>query len=218
MKTRGSLPGALICAIVLSLFGIRQSLSVQPKDASKSQEFHEAGAVAASARQHPVDTQKSTLTVRVYKAGIFSALGHDHEIAAPIASGAVDAATARVELHMKAGELRVRDPNVSEKDRAAIQQTMLGPEVLDVERDPEIVFRSVGAEPMGAGSWRLRGDLTLHGQTRPVTVEVKDTGGHYVGTSRLKQTDFGIKPVKVAGGTVRVKDEIRIEFDIQMAH
>jgi len=30
----------------------------------------------------------------------------------------------------------------------------------------------------------------------------------------LKQTDFGIKPVTIAGGTVKVKDELTIEFDI----
>ena len=54
--------------------------------------------------------------------------------------------------------------------------------------------------------------LTLHGQTRVVAVEARETGGHYLRSSRFKQTDFGIKPVKVAGGTIRVKDEIRIEL------
>jgi hypothetical protein len=38
-----------------------------------------------------------------------------------------------------------------------------------------------------------------------------------VGNAVVKQSDFGIKPVKVAGGTVKVKDEVRIEFDIQLA-
>ena len=72
-------------------------------------------------------------------------------------------------------------------------------------------------EPAGAGSWSVHGELTLHGQTRPVAVEVREKSGHYVGTARLKQTDFGIKPIKIAGGTVRVKDEVRIDFDIQLA-
>ena len=155
--------------------------------------------------------------VRVYKAGVFSAFGHDHEIAAPIASGSIDTAVQQAELRVNAGALQVRDPKGSDKDRAEIQSTMLGPQVLDAERYPEIVFRSTGAEPMGTGSWRVHGNLSLHGETRAVTVEVRETGGHYVGSSRFKQTEFGIKPVKVAGGTVRVKDEIRIEFDIQLA-
>ena len=38
-----------------------------------------------------------------------------------------------------------------------------------------------------------------------------------VGSARLRQTEFGIKPPKIAGGTVRVKDEIRLDFDIQRA-
>jgi hypothetical protein len=38
--------------------------------------------------------------------------------------------------------------------------------------------------------------------------------GHYRGSVPLKQTDFGITPVRIAGGAVKVKDEIKIEFDI----
>jgi polyisoprenoid-binding protein YceI len=63
----------------------------------------------------------------------------------------------------------------------------------------------------------VNGSLTLHGQTRPVVVTVRETAGHFTGVSRLKQSDFGIAPIKVAGGAVRVKDEIQIEFDIQLA-
>jgi len=173
--------------------------------------------VAADAQQRAIDTEKSTLTVRVSKAGLLSVLGHNHEITAPIARGIVDATARWVELHTNAGGLQVRDPDVSSKDRAQIRSTMLGPEVLDSQRYPEIVFRSTAAEPSGTGSWRLEGTLALHGQTRAVVAEVKETAeGHYVGTARLKQTDFGITPVKVAGGAVRVKDEIRIDFDIQL--
>lgn len=171
---------------------------------------------AASAQQRGIDAEKSTITVRVSKAGVLSALGHNHEIAAPISRSVVDLTARQLELHVNAGALQVRDPETSDKDRAQIQSTMLGPEVLNVASYPEIVFRSISAEPVGPDSWRLNGNLTLHGQTRPVAVEVKETGGHYVGTSRFKQTDFGMTPVKVAGGTIRVKDEVRIEFDIQL--
>jgi polyisoprenoid-binding protein YceI len=62
----------------------------------------------------------------------------------------------------------------------------------------------------------VHGTLTLHGQTQPVTVEVKENSGHFAGHALLKLTDFGIKPIRIAGGTVKVKDEIRIEFDIQL--
>ena len=171
---------------------------------------------AASAQQRAIDTERSVMTVRVSKAGVLSAFGHNHEIAAPIARGMVDVTAGRVELYTNASALQVRDPEASDKDRAQIQSTMLGAEVLNVASYPEIVFRSTSAQPMGSDSWRLSGNLTLHGQTRPVVVEVRQTGGHYIGTSRFKQTDFGMTPVKVAGGTIRVKDEVRIEFDIQV--
>ena len=172
---------------------------------------------AAAAQERAIDPGKSVMTVRVYKAGVLSALGHNHEIAAPIAGGAVDPTAHRVELHTLTRALEVRDPGVSDKDRAEIQTTMLGPEVLDAGRHQEITFRSTGAEPTGTGSWKVTGNLTLHGQTRTVVVEVREEGEHYVGTSRFKQTEFGIQPVKVAGGSIRVKDEIRIEFNIQLA-
>jgi polyisoprenoid-binding protein YceI len=171
----------------------------------------------ASAQQRAIDTGKSVMIVRVYKAGFLSVLGHNHEIAAPIAGGKVDVTARQVELHATLGAMQVRDPGVSVENRTEIRKTMLGPEVLDTEHHPETIFQSTAAEPKGAGSWRLQGELTLHGQTRPVLVEVREVDGHYVGTSHLKQTDFGIKPVKVAGGAVRVKDEVQIEFDIQLA-
>jgi len=163
-----------------------------------------------------IDTEKSVITVRVYRAGVLSALGHDHEITAPIARGGVDLAAHRVELSVKAGSLKVLDPKASEKDRSEIQSTMLGHEVLDAERHPEITFQSTGAESNGPGSWNVHGNLTVRGEARPVTVEVREAGGHYVGSSRFKQTEFGITPVKVAGGAIRVKDEIAIEFNIQL--
>jgi polyisoprenoid-binding protein YceI len=168
------------------------------------------------AQPRPIAVQKSEMTVRVFKAGVFSALGHDHEITAPIAGGTVDIASSRVELRCSAAALRVRDPGVSDKDREEIQKTMLGPAVLEVDRYRQIVFQSTAVESAGAGSWTVTGELTLHGQTRPITVQVHERDGHYLGTARLKQSDFGIKPIKVAGGTIRVKDEVRVEFDVQL--
>lgn len=174
-------------------------------------------AQAVSAQPRHIDAAKSSLTIHAYKSGVFSAFGHDHEIAAPIAAGTVDTAARRVELRVRAAALRVRDPAASGKDRDEIQKTMLGPEVLDAERHSEIVFQSSSAEPAGPGAWTVHGSLALHGATRPIAVEVREQDGRYLGTARLKQSDFGIKPVRVAGGTVKVKDELRVQFEIQLA-
>jgi polyisoprenoid-binding protein YceI len=164
----------------------------------------------------PIDTRESSITVRAYKGGVFGAFGHDHEIAAAIAGGLVDTDRGRVELRVSAAALRVSDPGASEKDRAEIQKTMLGPEVLDAGRHREIRFESSEVEKT-AGGWTVRGKLTLHGETRPVTVEVREKEGRYSGSARLRQSEFGIKPVKFAGGLVRVKDEVRVEFDVRLA-
>src|SRR5688572_20103285 len=125
-------------------------------------------AVALSGQQHPIDKEKSAMTIHVGRAGLLAAFGHDHEIAAPVAGGTVDTAAHRVELRVEAGALKVLDPKASEKDRAEVQATMLGPEVLDVTRHPEIAFRSTTASPSGAGAWNVQGSLTLHGQTKPI--------------------------------------------------
>jgi polyisoprenoid-binding protein YceI len=168
-----------------------------------------------SAQQHNIDTQKSTLTIHVGKTGAFSALGHEHEVRAPIRSGTADTGShPAVEIHVDARALRVIDKDASEKERAEVQKTMLGPEVLDSERHQEIVFKSIAAEPAGQGRWTLRGNLTLCGQTRPITVHVTLKDSRYTGETIMKQTDFGIKPPGKAG--VRAKDEVRIEFDVRL--
>jgi len=176
-----------------------------------------AWTAAASAQPHAIDTAKSVMTVHVSKGGAFSAFGHNHEIAAPIKGGKADTTAHSIELSVDAAALRVRDPDASEKDRAEVQKTMLGPEVLDSERYREIVFRSTSAKPAGPGSWLVSGTLTLHGQTRPVAVKVTERGGHYVGQALIRQTEFGITPIKVGGGAVKVKDEVRIEFNVELA-
>ena len=161
-----------------------------------------------------IDPQKSSITVSVFKAGVFAAFGHEHEISAPMQQGSFTENPGSVELTVDARRMRVMDKGISEKDRAEIQQTMLGPKVLDSEKFPTIRFRSTRVELLGEGKWSLLGDLTIHGETRPVKVRVEGENGHYRGTAELKQKDFGITPVTVGGGAVKVKNELRIEFDI----
>jgi len=172
--------------------------------------------LGVSAQQHNIDTQKSTLTILVGKTGVFSGLGHEHEVRAPIHSGTADTGPhPAVEMHVDARALRVIGKDEPEKDRVEVQKTMLGPEVLDSERYQEIVFKSTGADAGAEGRWTLRGNLTLRGQTRPVTVQVTLKDGRYTGDATVKQTDFGIKPPGKSG--VRAKDEVKIEFDVRLA-
>ena len=107
------------------------------------------GAAAATAQPRAIDAEKSVMKVRVHKAGLLSALGHEHEISAPVAIGSVDTTSREVVLHINARSLRVIDRGISDQDREEIQSTMTGARVLDAERFPEIVFRTSGADTGG---------------------------------------------------------------------
>jgi len=168
----------------------------------------------AQAASVPIDTQGSTLTIHVFKSGLFSGFAHDHEIAAPLSSGSVDAAALAVECRFDARRLAVLDREASAGERAKIEETMRSAKVLDVERFPEIAFISRKVQPTGGNKYDVTGDLTLHGVTHTLTFSVVLATHHYKGTVRLKQSDFGITPISLAGGSVKVKDTVEIGFDV----
>lgn len=155
---------------------------------------------AATSDARKVDGLHSTLTVRVYKSGFLSAFGHNHEIQAPIQVGEVkESDRPSVDVSVDARKLRVLDPEVSGDTRAQIEKTMLGTQVLDADHFPEIRFQSTEVEPKGQDHWIVHGNLALHGKDHPIAVEVILKDERYRGSATLKQTDFGITPVTVAG-------------------
>jgi polyisoprenoid-binding protein YceI len=159
----------------------------------------------------------SAIAIQVHKSGFFSAFAHDHVVVAPIAQGALDTKAMKIDVTVATKQVKVTDPEVSEKDRAEIQSTMLGPKVLDAEKFPQIRFHSSRVEPLGPQRYRVTGELELHGTTRPLSFDVTGGPDHYQGKTKFKQTDFGIQPVSVAGGTVKVKDEVEIEISVYSA-
>ena len=173
------------------------------------------GPLAAAADPHAIDTGRSTVTVRVYKSGLFRAFADNHVVQAQLTQGTLDdGPAARVEFVIDAARLRVLDPGLSADDRDQVQGRMLGPEVLDVHRYPEIRFQSTAIERRTPDAWVVRGQLTLHGQAHEVTVTVTPAQGRYRATVRFRQTDFGITPISIAGGAVSVKDEVQVDADI----
>jgi polyisoprenoid-binding protein YceI len=169
----------------------------------------------AGAQARVIDTVQSTITVRVFKSGLFKTFGDDHVIRAPIAEGTVDDSSAPgVRLEVDVRRMEVRDPGISAKDREEVQTRMLGPDVLDAGRFARVAFRSTTVEASGPDGWQVRGDLELHGRVRPITMRVVREGGRYKGSAKLRQSDFGITPISIAGGVVKVKDEVTIDFEI----
>jgi polyisoprenoid-binding protein YceI len=69
----------------------------------------------------------------------------------------------------------------------------------------------------GVYELELRGELTIRGVARPLTlplrVELAEDRLIARGRTSLRQSDFGIKPISVAG-VVKVKDELAIEFEV----
>jgi len=166
------------------------------------------------AQDRQIDTERSTITIHVGKAGLLSAAGHEHWINAPISSGSVNESTPRVEFMVETAKMRVKpDPKVDEKTQAQIQKDM-ETMTLDIEHYREIKFQSTSVAKVGADTWRVTGTLSLHGVSKPVSFGVTRDAGAYTGKTVLKQTDFGIKPISVAGGTIKVKNEIDVEFRV----
>jgi len=154
------------------------------------------------------------MNVNVEKEGLFAFAADNHQVNVPIASGTFDAETPSVELTIMAAKMQVQDPP-SRRDR--VEANMLGPEVLDVERYPTITFRAAKIDVGDSTQWTMIGDLTLHGQTHPVTVHVVKTDAtHFTGSAVIRQSTFGITPIKIAGGTVRVKDDVKVSFAITL--
>jgi polyisoprenoid-binding protein YceI len=163
------------------------------------------------------DVRQSTMTVRVYKQGVFSFLADDHVVSAPIVSGSYDEVAKTVELTVDATKMRVLDPSLPAQKRESVQTNMTGPQVLDVAAHPTISFHSTTIDAADPKRWTVTGTLALHGQTHPIAVHVlKTDASHFSGSATIRQTTFGITPIKVAGGAVSVKDDVNIEFEIAL--
>jgi polyisoprenoid-binding protein YceI len=174
-----------------------------------------APALPAVGRVRAVDVEQSKMTVHVSKRGLFGFLGDNHDIEAPISSGSYDGESQTVDIAVDAAKLRVLDPKLSPEKRSDVQNNMSGPEVLDVARYPTIRFTSKRALVAGASRSAVEGELTLHGQTNPVTLQVaKIDENHFSGSATIRQAAFGITPIRVAGGAISVEDAVTVDFEI----
>jgi polyisoprenoid-binding protein YceI len=177
-----------------------------------------------------LDSSRSRFEVRTSSSGLFRAFGHDHTITVKDFSGTVEIEPSSLDrsalrLTVKAGSLSLSGAEVSEKDRKEIEGTMRD-QVLEVNRFPEIVFRStrVTTKKVSEGEYeaKIEGDLELHGVTRhetiPLHLKILEKELHAKGECALKQSDYGIKPVSAGGGTVKVKNEVKLSFEIIGVH
>ena len=173
------------------------------------------------AQQFIIGAGASRFTIRGYAGGLLSGLGHNPVIAVREFTGEVRGDPAALtqmslEMHIPTASLSVAN-DVNDKDRREMQRVM-DQEVLETAQYPEIRFVSHRVSESGNGRVLIEGDLTLHGVTRPerVTAQVSVTGDvlRAFGEFAVRQTDYRIKLASVAGGALKLKDELKCTFDI----
>jgi polyisoprenoid-binding protein YceI len=172
-----------------------------------------------------IDPDVSRFTVRAFAGGLFSALAHNPTFAVRQYAGDVqfDGQTvAALTMTIQAPSLALTD-DVSASDQREIERIM-HQEILDDARFPAITYASPPAAttvtPAGSGQFTvaLNGDISLHGVTRrqPITARLVATPGmlRAYGEFSFRQSDYGIALFSGAGGTIKVKDELKCAFDI----
>lgn len=173
-----------------------------------------------------VDAKRSRFTVQAFAVGILSAIGHNPTIGIRTFSGEVDFAPETLEaggfrLTIQTSSLGVLD-DISDKDRKEIERVMKA-DVLEVDKFPEICYEtpspiSVSKIDGSLFSATLNGSLTLHGVTRGEAVHIRIVSmGEMLrasGEFTLNQSSYQIKPVSVAGGALKLKDELRLSFEM----
>lgn len=181
--------------------------------------------VHAVEHAYAVDPAESSFRIAVGRSGLFSFAGHPHEVVASGIEGRIVADPEQVRrssvtLRFPAAALRVTGKDEPPGDVPQVQARMEGPEVLDLSRFADIVFRSTSVEGREAGgvfNLRVTGDVSIRGVTRSVTLPLRASLGEgrleASGQIVLKQTLFGIKPISV-GGVVKVKDELGCDYKI----
>lgn len=172
-----------------------------------------------------VVSKGSKFTVRAFAAGLLSALGHNPTIAISDFEGTISLHPETIEqsslrLVFQAASMGVID-DISKKDRAEMDRRM-HEEALESDTFPEIVYECgrISASKAGEGQYwaALNGELTLHGVTRsqPVSARVRLNGDtlRATGDFSIRQSDYQIPPVSAVGGAIKLKDELKLSFDI----
>ena len=178
-----------------------------------------AAPLAASADTWQIDPVHTTVEFTVRHMMISNVRGLFTKVAGTITAKDSDPASVKVEATIDTSSIDTRSA-----DRDA---DLKSANFLDVAKYPTMTFKSKKIEPAGTGKWKMVGDLTLHGVTKEVTLEVegptapiKDPYGNTragaSATTKINRKDFGLAWNKAleAGGAV-VGDEVTVSIDVE---
>jgi polyisoprenoid-binding protein YceI len=175
--------------------------------------------------QYVIDGRASRFTVRAFATGLLAKMGHNPTIGIRDLSGELTFNPDQLEagsfrIVIKSASLSVQD-DISSKDLREMERLM-NQEVLETEKFPEILYEASAISVTKMAdmlySAALNGSLTMHGVTRsqPIVTRVALLGSmlRASGDFSLNQTDYNIKLVSVAGGALKLKDELSFSFEI----
>lgn len=169
-----------------------------------------------------IDKVHTSLIFRVSHLGFSTYTGRFTRVDAELQFNPSNIAAARVKVAI--------DPRSIETDNApaGFLQTLAGNDWLDADKFPEMVFQSQSIELTGANGFRIHGQLTLHGVTKPIVLQAKYNGGYaghtYEPNARIgfsaqgsfKRSDFGVSyGVPAPGSSFGVGDEVTVVLETE---
>jgi polyisoprenoid-binding protein YceI len=180
--------------------------------------------MALTAGTHTLGPDSGRLLVKTSRTGLGRKAGHDLSIEVTRWSGEAVVETAKpsdssVTLRIEVDSFEVRTgaggvKPLTDSDRSEIKK-VLRQRILHTAEHPAITFRSTGVEGTPE-SFTISGDLTIMGETRPVTVAGQVAGGRVTGGATVVQSRWGIKPYSALFGALRLADPVEIEFDLAL--
>ncbi len=172
-----------------------------------------------------IDAAASRFSVQAFATGLLSAFGHNPTIAIRDYDGeiqfnpdTIDNASVRVTVRTSVMEVADEMKN---DDRKKLEQAMYD-QVLEPNRFPTAVYESnqITVQKDSADQWRVHvtGELSFHGVTQGLSLDARvaymGTMMRIAGQFPLRQSDCGIKPVSFAGGALKLKDELKFNFEM----
>jgi polyisoprenoid-binding protein YceI len=167
---------------------------------------------------YQIDSTHSAAHFSVRHLMVSNVRGEFTRLAGTLAYDAANPANSSLEARVEVASINTRD--------AQRDTHLKSPDFFDVEKFPELIFRSKQVTKDGS-AWKLTGDLTIHGVTHEVTLdvdgltpEVKDPwGGYRIGASaetKIRRKDFGLNwNMALEAGGVVVGDEVKISIEIE---
>jgi polyisoprenoid-binding protein YceI len=176
--------------------------------------------MAITAGEYEIGPESGRLTLRTYRQGVASRVGHDLLVEAAEWEGRItvpedSAAQAEVSVRVDLGALRIAEGTggvkpLSDRDKQQIQKNMH--KMLGIDRHRHATFASTLVEIDGRGGI-VEGELTLVGQVHSLRLEVtRQNEREVAGTASVLQSRWGITPYSGFLGALRLRDAVDVEF------